>query len=283
MAAARPGAAGQNLEEAVAVTGHAAAAIVPCRCCGEDASLFADGQVLGHHTGYFQCAVCEYVQTGDPHWLDDAYRDPINIEDTGILARNRDNVGRVIATLWALGNPRGLVLDEAGGYGVLVRMLRDAGIDARWRDKYCDNLFARGFEYRGEDVELATAFEVFEHLSAPQTELASLMDAAPNLLVSTDLIPSPPPAPADWWYYGPEHGQHIGFYTLRTLHHLARRFDRYLLSDGHSFHLFSSRPVSAARWKFLVAIRKLLAPATQFHLGTRTWRDHLAVKGHGRD
>ncbi len=260
-----------------------AAETLPCRCCGAEASHFARGQVLGHPTGYYRCATCGYVQTGEPHWLDEAYRDPINAEDTGIMARNRDNVGRVVATLWAIGKPRGLVLDEAGGYGVLVRMLRDAGIDARWRDKYCDNLFARGFDYRGENADLATAFEVFEHLPSPQTELAALMDAAPNLLVSTDLIASPPPAPADWWYYGPEHGQHIGFYSLQTLENVARRFGRYLLSDGGSFHLFSSRPISAARWKWLMAIRKLLVPATQYHLGTRTWRDHLAIKGSGKD
>ena len=162
-------------------------------------------------------------------------------------------------------------------------MLRDAGIDARWRDKYCDNLFARGFEYHGEEVELATAFEVFEHLPSPRTELAALMDTAPNLLFSTELLPSPSPKPADWWYYAPEHGQHIGFYSLQTLDHLARRYGRHLLSDGRNLHLFSSQPVSAARWKALMAIRTLLVPATQFHLGSRTWRDHLALKERRRD
>ena len=109
------------------------------------------------------------------------------------------------------------------------------------------------------------------------------MDTAPNLLFSTELLPSPSPKPADWWYYAPEHGQHIGFYSLQTLDHLARRYGRHLLSDGRNLHLFSSQPVSAARWKALMAIRTLLVPATQFHLGSRTWRDHLALKERRRD
>ena len=97
-----------------------------CRCCGADATRFAESKVLGHTTGYYRCAACGYVQTGDPHWLKEAYREPINAEDTGIMARNRKNVGCVVATLWALEKPRGLVLDEAGGYGVLdVAVVRE--------------------------------------------------------------------------------------------------------------------------------------------------------------
>ncbi|MDZ7771643.1 MAG: hypothetical protein U5K31_02725 [Balneolaceae bacterium] len=56
------------------------------------------------------------------------------------------------------------------------------------------------------------------------------------------MIPDPAPRISDWWYYGTEHGQHIGFYRLTTLKYLARRFEKYLASDGISCHLLSSQP-----------------------------------------
>ena len=46
---------------------------------------------------------------------------------------------------------------------------------------------------------------VAEILSTPRH--ARRADA---VLVSTDLMPDPAPAPGTWWYYGAEHGQQEG-------------------------------------------------------------------------
>jgi hypothetical protein len=43
-----------------------------------------------------------------------------------------------------------------------------------------------------------------------------------SLLFSTELLPVPAPPIADWWYYGPEHGQHIAFFTRTAIRKLAR-------------------------------------------------------------
>ena len=54
------------------------------------------------------------------------------------------------------------VLDWGGGDGLLVRLLRDAGLDAYHHDRYADNLYAAGFE--GDPTKrysMVTAFEVF--------------------------------------------------------------------------------------------------------------------------
>ena len=49
--------------------------------------------------------------------------------------RNRINTQVVLMTLLALRVPRERVVDFAGGYGLLVRQLRDLGVDVLWRDK----------------------------------------------------------------------------------------------------------------------------------------------------
>ena len=110
----------------------------------------------------------------------------------------------------------GDVVDHAGGYGILVRLLRDAGVDARWRDKYCENLLARGFEATDEPCDLLTAFEVLEHLVDPVRDLSRMLHEAPAVLASTELIMTAQTPPPGWWYYGPEHGQHVGFFRRST-------------------------------------------------------------------
>jgi hypothetical protein len=47
-------------------------------------------------------------------------------------------------------------------------------------------------------------------------------------LFFTEPLPIPAPPIADWWYYGPEHGQHIAFFTREALQQLAARFSKLL-------------------------------------------------------
>ena len=80
------------------------------------------------------------------------------------MMRNATNVDLVISTLSTIGILKGKVVDFAGGYGILVRMLRDKGIDAYWSDQFTPNLLSRGFEYSGDTVNLLSAFEVLSIL-----------------------------------------------------------------------------------------------------------------------
>ena len=189
--------------------------------------MFAQA-ILGRNVDYFDCPACGYVQTETPSWLAAAYATVIDELDTGIMLRNLRNAADVVLTLAAFGRLDRPVLDYAGGYGTLVRLLRDAGIEAHWTDKYCQNIFARGFERSGVHYELVTAFEVFEHLEHPLDELRAMLDIAPTVLLSTDLITTTETPPPDWWYYGPEHGQHIGFFRMLTLDYLAHRLRLHL-------------------------------------------------------
>ena len=255
-----------------------------CRLCGRALGRpYARGVLLDRQIDYFDCAQCGYIQTEQPTWLDDAYASPINASDTGILARNGASTRSVLATLWLLRERRSTVVDYAGGYGLLVRALRDRGINALWHDAYSENLLARGFEHRGERAALVTAFEAFEHFVHPCEELDRMLSIAPNILLGTALVPSPRPQPGEWWYFGPEHGQHIGFFRLGTLRYLAERFGLHLLSNGSGLHLLTAEKHSAAAWRLARKVAGTVPGLLTRGLVSKTEADHRALRKAGTD
>lgn len=243
-----------------------------CRTCGSPTRLGFHSKVLGKPVRYEACTTCGYFQTQSPDWLDLAYASAINVMDTGILYRNLLNVHRVTATLAALRRLRGRVVDHAGGYGVLVRLLRDAGVDAFWQDKYCDNLLARGFEADEQPADLVTAFEVFEHFEHPTDELRAMLRLAPNVLLSTELIPGAADPDPSWWYLGSEHGQHIGFFRITTLERMARDTGCHVSTDGERLHLFSKQPIPRS-WRTLIGSPLLTRLAKRIWLRSKTNSD----------
>ena len=252
-----------------------------CRLCNSLISnQFSEAELLGHKIKYFECAQCEYVQTEEPFWLDEAYASSINKSDTGIMARNLSNVRLVLATLTLMRKRTEKVVDYAGGHGFLVRLLRDKGIDALWSDPYSENLVARGFEYQKENEPalLVTAFEAFEHFIRPVDEMGKLLSVSSNILLTTTLVPDPTPTPSDWWYYGLDHGQHIGFFRVNTLEHLAKEFHLNLISDGKSTHFFSKEQYSNNIWKSLILFSKITPYLFSVGLKSKTWNDNIQLK-----
>ena len=250
-----------------------------CRVCATHATALFSGPLLGRTVQYFECPHCGYVQTETPTWLEEAYAEPINRSDTGLLRRNVRNASMVIRVLMLLGRLRGQVIDCAGGYGILVRLLRDRGVNALWHDPFCVNLLARGFEApAGASAELVTAFEAMEHFVDPQAELEKLLRRADSVLVSTDLIARPAPAPADWWYYGAEHGQHIGFFRRRTLEALAEKLGCQVHTDGRAFHLFSRRAIAPWRWQLARHTRTIAPLVARLRLKSKVWPDNALAR-----
>lgn len=250
---------------------------IPCRACGERSQFLWFGNLLDLRVAYYQCPACDYLQTEEPYWLDRAYSEAINSSDTGILVRNSRNARLVLATLLALGRPKGQVVDCAGGFGLLVRLLRDFGVSALWADRYCQNLVARGFEYSEGKADLVTAFEAFEHFVDPTEELARLLTIAPHVLLSTELLPHPAPKHSDWWYYGREHGQHIGFFSVKTLEEMAHAHGKFLLTDGHSCHLLTNSPRARLLWPFCRRLARFMPLLLSSVLKSKTWSDHLTI------
>ena len=226
-----------------------------CKICGAATAHFGRQVVLGEFEAeYRRCGKCGYVFVVDPHWLEQAYSTAIAALDTGIVTRNLWLADATSALLGlSLRNVR-RTLDFGAGTGLLVRLMRDRGHDFRWYDAYSPNLLARGFEsgLKGE-FDMVTAFELVEHLPDPVSTLEKLRSLAPVLLISTELLPSSARQLDDWWYYAPDSGQHIGFFTEASLATLAERLGLRLSSNGRNLHVLAPRDVSRT---LLRALRK---------------------------
>jgi hypothetical protein len=227
-----------------------------CKVCGELSNPFGTALVLKKYTvTYYRCGNCGFIQSEEPYWLAEAYSSAIASLDVGIMQRNLENAEVTACMLSLLFPEVKLALDFGGGHGIFVRLMRDRGFPFHWHDVHASNDYARGFEYEPSlKYEFATAFEVLEHLPAPVGELSQLMARSANVFVSTLLLPEPAPAPAEWWYYALQTGQHISFYTLNSLQLIAAHFGRRLLSHG-VYHLFTTEPLSAFTYRLATRVR----------------------------
>ncbi len=99
--------------------------------------------------------------------------------------------------------------------------------------------------------DIVTAFEVVEHFAHPETELAGLFRLAPQVLI-TSTQPYEGGMAKDWWYIGPETGQHVFFYSHKALHQIAARFGYHLYEFG-SLQVFSRSPLSSLQQTYLRA------------------------------
>jgi hypothetical protein len=226
-----------------------------CKICESARFPFGEAVIMRRHTvGFYQCNSCGFVQTQDPYWLDEAYEEPIQTTDVGYVSRNlklADVTASVIASCF---DPAGQFLDFGGGYGLLVRLLRDRGLDFYRDDPYCENLLARGFDRPdAARYELVTAFEVAEHLPDPVASFEAMLSYSDNILFTTELMTNPAPAPGGWWYYSLETGQHVSLYTEDALHALADRLNlKIVTSPSRDRHLLTTNR-RALRWFPLVS------------------------------
>ncbi len=246
--------------------------MMTCPVCSGVTREHARARIRETYEGCFRlCKECGFLFLEQPVWLAEAYHSPINASDTGYVARNLRCRTRMTTFVETFLNPAGRFLDYAAGYGLFVRLMRDAGYDFRWSDIYCQNLFSRGFEAElplQGSYEAVTAFEVFEHLVDPRTDLEKISPLTSCLCFSTTLRPEPVPQPADWWYYGLDHGQHVSFYSRRSLEILARDFGFHLATNDSDFHVFTREPISArafssldTRWRRFWLARTRRRPA----------------------
>jgi hypothetical protein len=232
-----------------------------CRICGTTSSKIFRRKILNKYdVDYFQCSSCGFIQTEEPSWLEEAYRSPINTEDTGILKRNILLVKRTSAILFFLFKRKESFLDYGGGYGLFVRMMRDCGFNFFWSDPFTENLFARGFEYdpsHTDKIELITTFECFEHFIDPMQEIEKMLSISQSILFSTETFSSGTPNPDTWKYYYFSHGQHISLFSLSSLRYVAKKYKMHLYSNGKSFHLLTNRSMNNLIFNVLLKLSLL--------------------------
>jgi hypothetical protein len=264
-----------------------------CRLCAHaPTSSTCVQRVLGRHdVRYFHCPKCDLMQTEPPYWLDDAYARRGPSLDTGAIQRTQNNTDlvRAVAALLDV-KPGQPCLDYGAGPGILVRAMRDAGIDFRWHDRYAENLFAQGFESMiNERYRLVTAFEVWEHLPDVAPALETLFAPRHDFLLISTFLHRGGHRP-NWWYYVPETGQHVAFFSAKTMQHVADRFG-YEVTIAPRYTLFRRRGVAVAAWRWSV-IRQLLTRAKPTAnsrlvravlalapgLPSQAWSDHVLLR-----
>jgi hypothetical protein len=180
-----------------------------------------------------------------------------------------DSVNKILGAHF---DTTGKYLDYAGGYGLFTRLMRDKGFDFYNTDKYCKNLFAEYFDLTDLPAdtrfELATAFEVFEHLPDTLAGVQEMLAYSDNLLFTTELQPENLKSINDWWYFIPETGQHIALHTQASLKYIADKLGYNFYTDGAALHLFTKRtfgknPVVFGRDAFLLRKAKKLVKKTE--------------------
>lgn len=225
-----------------------------CKICDNICSKIFEAKILKRYpTLYYKCDNCDFVQTDEPFWLNEAYSSVITDQDIGLLARNVTLAPLVAKLISVFLNPTEKFLDFGGGYGVFVRLMRDKGYNFKRFDLYCENIFAKGFDSNEDDkFELLTAIEVFEHLVNPIQEIENMLRMSKNIFFTTELQPKNFKNENDWWYVMPETGQHISLYSLNTLNYIADKFNLNLYSDGFSFHLLTNKVINPFLFKMVV-------------------------------
>ena len=253
-----------------------------CKICNSNVQPAFTSKILKKYdVVYFTCNNCGLLFTENPIWLEEAYSRPINISDTGLLDRNLYFSQVLSVIIYFAFNKDAQFLDYAGGYGIFTRLMRDIGFDFLWKDPHTQNLLANGFEYNGDSnlkFELITAFEVFEHLTDPKTEIEKMLEITDSIILSTELLPVEVPDPKNWWYFGFEHGQHITFFSEKTFIYLSKKYNlNYYYIDG--IILLTKRKLNPSKLFLLKKMRNYgLLQYVKKMMQSKTFTDHQMLK-----
>ena len=256
-----------------------------CPICQSQMEFVFQNTVLGtHNITYYRCSECDLLKTEEPYWLNEAYSSAIASTDIGLLQRNIQ-MSSSLAPLLFLHSRDGKYLDYAGGYGTLCRLMRDIGFDFYTVDAYCKNQFAQDFVCVFEpDGKFSgvTAIEVLEHVYDPLDffeNIKQYISQSGVIIFSTVLYRGAVPD-KNWWYYAVDTGQHISFYTEKTLEVLAGKLKMHFISDGN-LHMFSCKPKNRFLFRMLSGRANFLATAfVKRRMASRLGDDYLLACNH---
>jgi hypothetical protein len=191
-----------------------------CKICNSPSEKIFSKQVLKkYNADYFKCTSCGFVQTSEPVWIQEAYSSAITSLDLGLLGRNIGFSHQVTAIIDACLPEAKHMLDYAGGYGVFVRLMRDRGFDFYRHDPFCENLFSKHFE--------------------------KMFKFSDTLIFSTMIVPFQIEDIKNWWYLSEETGQHVAFYSEKSLQIIAQKYGKKYYVKNGNLHMFSSKQLNS--------------------------------------
>jgi glycosyltransferase involved in cell wall biosynthesis len=202
-----------------------------CRLCGASTRWLFSKRLLNKHDVQFrQCSHCGATQTEKPYWLDEAYVPENERFDTGQVTRSLVNAAVVHALLPMAGlGPEARVVDYGCGSGLMVRALRDAGVDAWGYDRFATPRLALGFQTRThQGFDVVNLCEVVERFDEPRRVFDEIFASDPALVVMQTGIASQ--ITESWDYLATEHGQHIFFLSPTTVGWLCQTYGRHPVS-----------------------------------------------------
>ena len=252
-----------------------------CKICGASVRESHSALILGQYqVRYWYCDSCEFWCTDEPHWLAEAYSKAIGDADVGLVARNLAVTRRLTPVLLGIFGRTGTYVDYAGGYGLLVRLMRDVGFDFYWQDAYAQNLFAQAFEFGDRPrpaVTAVTAVEAFEHLPDPLAFINEVVQSTgtDTIIFTTELHDAS--LHTDWWYLTPDLGQHIAFYTRKTLDAIGRQTGMRAYSC-RGLHMLTRRgDLSERKFEVLAKTSRLTFPLAKKQITSRIQADFVAA------
>jgi hypothetical protein len=233
---------------------------IKCRLCGgKSIWVFSKLLLKKHEAGFYRCEKCLSLQSEPPYWLDESYAEVSLVPDIRTLPRilsMRSLVFWLAKILKIDGEEK--VLDWGGGNGMLVRFLRDLGLNAYRLDKYVKNLYALSFEHQENfRYKLVVAFQVWEHFVEPATDLDLLFGLQPEyVLITTGHYGN---QGSDWEYLN-AHGRHIFCYSGKGRDYIASKYGYHKIGAGDATLFCKNAPSKSTRQLMRLLFSSRLKP-----------------------
>ena len=255
-----------------------------CKICeSQSEKIFSKIILQKYPSNYYKCSNCSFVQTDEPVWISEAYESAITSLDIGLLGRNYNMIQPIKLLVNCLFPNAKTFLDYAGGYGAFTRIMRDAGFNYFNQDDYCENIFAKHFDIKDQNLEkfdVVTGFEVLEHFVNPLQDLEKVFKYSNNLIFSTEIIPNTNEEIENWWYITEETGQHVAFYSTKTMQIIAKKFNKNYYCYNKNLHIFTNENFNVNQIDFAfnnIRKRKLFFGLKKVRLNFDILRESLLV------